>query len=196
MSDLLIRSKKRVKDLGEVFTPPHIVNEMLDLVKDEVKKINSRVLEPSCGTGNFLIEILARKMVTVVDTFTRSDDVEFYTLYALSSIYGVDIAPDNVADSKERMKQVIGKFAPQLLGSEKSLVRINYILNRNIICGDFLNGQDKIHFVEFSSPMPYMFEQKTFCLLDLLLGRESLFGTLPISENPAEHYLLLGMGEA
>jgi hypothetical protein len=95
-----IKSKKRVQDHGEVYTNPREVNAMLDLVKHETERIESRFLEPACGNGNFLIEILNRKLAVVTKRYApnkhRSNDQwERYALLALSSMYGVEILLDN-----------------------------------------------------------------------------------------------------
>lgn len=84
----LIKSRSRVRDHGEVFTPDFIVNDMLNLVKDESENIVSTFLEPACGNGNFLIEILRRKMETINRKF-RKNQIEFecQSLVAVGSIY-------------------------------------------------------------------------------------------------------------
>ena len=92
-----VKSKQRVKDHGEVFTPEHIVNDMLDLVKQETERIDSRFLEPACGTGNFLVEILRRKLAVVEQRYGKNQiEYERYAVIAISSIYGVDLLQDNV----------------------------------------------------------------------------------------------------
>ncbi len=87
-----VKSKQRVRDFGEVLTPSHIVNAMLDLVKQETERIDSRFLEPACGTGNFLIEILNRKLRVVEARYAKNQlEYERYAVLAVSSIYGIDI---------------------------------------------------------------------------------------------------------
>ena len=98
-----VKSKKRVADHGEVFTAEREVNAMLDLVKHETERIESTFLEPACGNGNFLAEILRRKLA-VVDQYKRfPSDWERYSVVAMMSIYGVDILSDNVAECRERL---------------------------------------------------------------------------------------------
>src|SRR5947209_1632607 len=81
-------SKKRVADHGEVYTRPREVNAMLDLVKQETERIDSRFLEPACGHGNFLAEIVQRKLRVVESRYARSPlEHERYTLLAVSSLY-------------------------------------------------------------------------------------------------------------
>lgn len=94
-----VNSKKRVTDHGEVFTNKREVNAMLDLVKQETERIESRFLEPACGTGNFLAEILERKLQVVGTRYGKSQlDYERYAILAITSIYGIDILEDNVAE--------------------------------------------------------------------------------------------------
>ena len=92
-----IKSRQRVTEHGEVFTAEREVKAMCDLVKQETERIDSRFLEPACGTGNFLAEILARKLSVVKSEYGRSPlEYEKYSLLAVSSLYGVDIMADNV----------------------------------------------------------------------------------------------------
>jgi len=81
-----VKSKERVADHGEVFTAEREVNAMLDLVKHETERIESRFLEPACGTGNFLLEILSRKLSVVKANYRKSkSEYERYALLAVSS---------------------------------------------------------------------------------------------------------------
>ena len=90
-----------------MFTNPREVNAMLDLVKQETERIDSRFLEPACGDGNFLVEILRRKLAVVHRQYRRSAlDFEKYSLLALSSVYGVELLPDNAASCRERLFQI------------------------------------------------------------------------------------------
>src|SRR5690554_6185883 len=102
-----VKSKKRVADHGEVFTAEREVNAMLDLVKDETERIDSRFLEPACGDGNFLAEILRRKLSVVNKQYGKNlPDYERYSILALSSIYGVDLLEDNIEDCRERLYDI------------------------------------------------------------------------------------------
>ncbi|MDO4665465.1 MAG: hypothetical protein Q4A71_04570 [Actinomycetaceae bacterium] len=84
----LVKSKQRVADHGEVFTPEWMVRDMLDLVKDESERIDARVLEPACGEGAFLQEILRRKLTTVHARYSKNDfERRHYALLALMSTY-------------------------------------------------------------------------------------------------------------
>lgn len=100
-----IKSKKRVADYGEVYTKQREVNAMLDLVSDEASCITSTFLEPACGNGNFVIEILKRKMKTVHKISRTSWEYALNTLRAVASVYGVDIQAENIADGKVRIQK-------------------------------------------------------------------------------------------
>lgn len=132
MTEKLIKSKQRVSDFGEVFTPAHIVKDMCDLVPEEMWiSIDTTFLEPACGTGNFLVEILERK-------FKLCQSWED-GLRALKSVYGIDIQMDNVIEARQRLFDMyIAKFpkSPALSG-----IMAAQILASNIVCGDFIKDQ-------------------------------------------------------
>lgn len=140
-----IKSKQRVTDYGEVFTSEREVKAMLDLVKQEANKIESRFLEPSCGTGNFLIEILQRKLKIVQARYVKNRvTYEQYAILAVSTIYGIDILEDNINYCRERLFNFVRSAYLQIYGddcSHKYQRSIQFILNRNIIWGDFLTMQ-------------------------------------------------------
>ena len=123
-----IKSKKRVAEHGEVFTAEREVNAMLDLVRQETERIDSRFLEPACGTGNFLVEILRRKLQLV------HSDCEM--VQAVCSIYGIDILEDNVEECRERLLGVVETHYGKLEGD--LLATVKYVLCRNILWGDAL----------------------------------------------------------
>jgi len=103
-ADNQVKSKKRVADHGEVFTNEREVNAMLDLVKHETERIDSRFLEPACGNGNFLAEVLRRKLIVVDSRYSKSQiEWERYSVIAVSSIYGVDILEDNAKECRDRL---------------------------------------------------------------------------------------------
>jgi len=136
-------SKKRVAEHGEVFTSEREVNAMLDLVKQETERIDSRFLEPACGTGNFLIEILSRKL-SVVEAKYRKSQLEFERnlVSAVSSVYGIDIQEDNVIECRKRLFELMDKKYSALFKKKaKEEVRkvIQFILEKNIIWGDALD---------------------------------------------------------
>lgn len=138
-----INSKKRVADYGEVFTSEREVNAMLDLVKQETERIDSRFLEPACGTGNFLREILERKLRVVESRYRKSQpEYEKYLVIAASSIYGIDILEDNVMECRRQLFEIIQQRYRTLFKHKvKADVErvIQYILEHNIIHGDALD---------------------------------------------------------
>ncbi|MBU0760370.1 MAG: SAM-dependent DNA methyltransferase, partial [Nanoarchaeota archaeon] len=99
-----IKHRKRVTDHGEVFTHEREVNAMLDLVKQETERLDSRFLEPACGNGNFLAEVLNRKLKILKERYSKSQhDYERYSVVVISSIYGIDILEDNVEECRNRL---------------------------------------------------------------------------------------------
>ena len=189
-----VKSKERVRDLAEVFTADREVNSMLDLIGDSSYSVDFRYLEPSCGNGNFTVSILERKMISVSEKYKKLQDFEFYTLMALASIYGVDIASDNVKEARQRMKNVIVDRFSDVQNSRQSTdgfyKSVDYILRHNIIKGDMLNGAQKIKFTEFTSPKIYKFQQRVFRLVDLIGATGSLWADSPdpVSEIPMKNY--------
>lgn len=138
-----VKSKERVKDFGEVFTNPREVKAMLDLVKDESCRIDSKFLEPACGNGNFLIEILARKLQTVNEVANSRQEWELLTLVGLGSIYAIDIQADNVEESRERLLIHIEEVYMDKFDETYPvdyLLALNEVLDKNIIHGDGLTG--------------------------------------------------------
>ena len=132
-----IKSRQRVADHGEVFTNPREVNAMLDLVRDESYRLDSRFLEPACGDGNFLIEILRRKLSLLKDVKSQTE-WEFKSLIAVGSCYGIDILTDNAETCRERLfAEVMDKIGKKDCsdGYKESL---RYVLKMNIVCGDAL----------------------------------------------------------
>jgi hypothetical protein len=136
-------SKQRVADHGEVFTSEREVNAMLDLVKQETERIDSRFLEPACGTGNFLTEILERKLQVVEKKYRKSQlEFERNLVLAISSIYGIDILEDNVSECRKRLFDIADeKYTALFKKKAKDDVRhvMKFILEKNIIWGDALD---------------------------------------------------------
>lgn len=139
-----IKSRERVADHGEVFTNEREVNAMLDLVKDETERIESRFLEPACGDGNFLIVVLQRKLSVVKKQYgsrQSRQDYEKYSILALSSLYGVDILEDNVEECRNRLFDEWDCSYSRQCGDEANDMcreAARYILESNILCGDAL----------------------------------------------------------
>ena len=142
MSDQ-VKSKQRVTDHGEVFTAEREVNAMLDLVKQETERIDSRFLEPACGDGNFLAEILRRKLAVVKRKYKKSPiDYEKNAVLAATSIYGVDILQDNVDACRKRMFEIWDKEYQTVLKKEVNedcREAVRFIFSRNIVCGNALS---------------------------------------------------------
>ncbi len=135
-----IKSRQRVADHGEVFTNPREVNAMLDLVRDESFRLDSRFLEPACGDGNFLIEILRRKLSLLQDLKSQTD-WEFQSLIAVGSCYGIDILPDNAEACRTRLEHYVLSQHPipeRLPVDSPYLLSLRYMLQKNIVCGDAL----------------------------------------------------------
>jgi hypothetical protein len=204
-------SKKRVTDHGEVLTGKREVNAMLDLVKSETERIDSRFLEPACGTGNFLTEILERKLRVVEARYGKSQlDYERNAVLAVSSLYGIDILEDNVQQCRQRL---FGIFDLNYLRLFKNKTNDNcresvrYILERNIILGDALSlktvgdNPKPIVFSEWSPVNGSMLKRRDFTFHGLLehaaikelplfsdLG-EDVFIPTPEKEYPLTHFL-------
>src|SRR5437773_7731916 len=106
-----VRSKQRVADHGEVFTPAWMVEAMLDLVKAETERIDSRFLEPACGSGNFLVQVLRRKLTAVELKFGKSDfEKRHYALLGLMCIYGIELLDDNIAECREILLETFAEY--------------------------------------------------------------------------------------
>ena len=142
MAQKQIVSKRRVAEHGEVFTNPREVNAMLDLVKQETERIDSRFLEPACGKGAFIAEVLNRKLQIVAKKYKKSQwEYEKYAVLAISSIYGIDILEDNVADCRQAMLDIFKqeyKSAVKKDCSPECEASVRFILSKNIIWGDAL----------------------------------------------------------
>lgn len=138
-----VKSKKRVTDYGEVFTNEREVNAMLDLVKQETERIDARFLEPACGNGNFLAEVLKRKLVIVEKKYSKSQiEWERNTFIAVSNIYGVDILEDNAVECQDRLFAIFSKIYIAKFGTDcklEFLKSIKFVLKRNILWGDALD---------------------------------------------------------
>jgi hypothetical protein len=136
-------SKQRVTDHGEVYTSAREVNAMLDLVKQETERIESRFLEPACGDGNFLAEILERKLRVVESRYGKSQlEYERNAVLAVTSVYGIDILEDNVLKCRQRLFDIFDKkYSEQFKAAAKDECRdsVKYILARNIVHGDALS---------------------------------------------------------
>jgi hypothetical protein len=174
----LIKSKKRVADHGEVFTPAWMVEAMLELVKGETERIDSRFLEPACGSGNFLVRILRRKLAAVELKYGKSDfEKRHFALLALMCCYGIELLADNVAECRANMLEILSDYL-NLRESDDLYRAATHVLSRNLIHGDALtmrtdDGQP-ITFAEWGYLGKGKFQRRDF-RLDVL-AQMSAFG--------------------
>jgi hypothetical protein len=132
----LVKSKKRVADHGEVFTPAWMVQAMLDLVKGETERIDSRFLEPACGNGNFLVQILRRKLAAVELKYGKSDfERQQYALLGMMCVYGIELLPDNIADCRENLLDIFAEYL-SLDPSDHLYRAAFFVLSQNLVHGD------------------------------------------------------------
>ncbi len=181
MPEQQVKSKSRVAAHGEVFTAEREVKAMCDLVKTETERIESRFLEPACGNGNFLAEVLSRKLAVVKRRYGKSPfDYQRYSVQAVMSLYGVELLPDNAAECRERLFALWDKeytAAVKNRAEEPCRAAVRYILEKNILCGDALtmlqeDGQP-ILFAEWSFLSGNMVKRRDFTLDELLKPQQS-----------------------
>ena len=181
-------SKKRVADHGEVLTGSREVNAMLDLVEQEAARIDSRFLEPACGDGNFLTVILERKLAVVEKRYGKSQlDFERNAVLAVSSLYGIDILPDNVSQCRERLFGVFDEFYERLFpDTSKAGCRgaVRFIIDRNVVWGDALTLE-----TGGKSPKPIVFSEWSFVQGSMLKRRDFSFHGLIRHEEARESLL-------
>jgi len=204
-------SRKRVADHGEVYTAEREVTAMLDLVKQETARIESRFLEPACGKGNFLAAILERKLRVVESRYGNSQlDYERNAILAVSSLYGIDILEDNVTICRQRLFDIFEQQYNALFkkaATDECRMAVKYLLARNIIWGDALtlktasDTPQPIVFSEWSPVNGSMLKRRDFTFYELLdqatmkelplfsdLGEDVIIPT-PVKEYPLTHYL-------
>ena len=204
-------SKERVTDHGEVYTDKREVNAMLDLVKQETERIESRFLEPACGDGNFLMEVFGRKLSVVESRYEKTQlDYERNSVLAASSIYGIDILEDNILKCRKRLFDIFEKNYNRLFKKttkEECKKVVKYILEHNIIWGNALTLKTVDHdpqlivFSEWSPVNGSMFKRRDFTFHELLdhaaIGELPLFSDLgddvfipsPEKEYPLTHFM-------
>jgi hypothetical protein len=187
----LVKSKQRVADHGEVFTPDWMVQDMLDLVKDESERIDSRFLEPACGSGNFLVPILQRKLLTVKSRYGKSEfEKVHHSLLALMSLYGIEILEDNVEECRANLLDEFSKFLKLESTSEEYLAG-EKVLGVNIVNGDALSMttgrdlQEPITFPEWAYLGKGKFKRRDF-RYDVLTTMSS-FGEGTLFEDLNKH---------
>ena len=202
--DTQIKSRERVSAHGEVFTAPREVNAMLDLVKAETERLDSRFLEPACGDGNFLIEILRRKMA-VCEVRVRAKQYtqlqyEENAVLAVSSIYGIELLPDNAEACRIRLFDYFAQQYQTLFKDKckaACLDAVRYILSKNIILGDALTYKrvvgsgEWIHICEWGFIGSGMVNRRDYEFSYLIGEYESagLFSDLPAITYPPVYFL-------
>lgn len=167
----LVRSKHRVAEHGEVFTPAWMVEAMLDLVKDETERIDSRFLEPACGSGNFLVEIVRRKLAAVEIKYGRSDfERRHYALLALMCVYGIELLADNIAECRANVLEIFADYL-NLDESHELYWAASYVLSQNLVHGDALSmrthDDQPITFAEWGYLGKGKFQRRDFRLATL-----------------------------
>lgn len=203
-----VKSKQRVADHGEVFTAEREVNAMLDLVKQETDRVDSRFLEPACGDGNFVVEILQRKLSAAKRRATPPkrkkplpQEFEKQSVIAISSIYGVDILMDNVIVCRQRLYNIWNAEYEEICKAgvnEECRNAVKFILERNIICGNALSmkkvdkyGNDMneyIVFSEWSMIMGTKMQRRDYRFDKLLAGDYSPKAKQKVMENADTEY--------
>jgi len=204
-----VKSKKRVASHGEVFTNLREVNAMLDLVKSETERIDSRFLEPACGNGNFLAEVLRRKLNTVDQRYCKNQiDWERYAVIAVSSIYGVEIQSDNAQECRDRLLGIFAeRYSKNFIEIKPECIRsVQFLFERNIIYGDaldFTNPETKepIIFSEWGAVNGSMIKRRDYMFKFLVEKslQTSLFNDEgqpaaidePVKDFPLIHFLKL-----
>ena len=202
----LVKSKQRVADHGEVFTPAWMVEAMLDLVKGDTERIDSRFLEPACGNGNFLVQILRRKLAAVELKYGQSDfERRHYALLALMCVYGIELLPDNIADCRANLLDIFAEYL-NLDPSDDQYRAAFYVLSQNLVHGDALTlraqGNLPITFAEWGYLGKGRFQRRDFRYDSLTQSSAysaegSLFAHLGKHEifTPAKTYPPMTVGE-
>lgn len=161
-----VKSRQRITDHGEVFTPAWMVEAMLDLVKDETARIDSRFLEPACGSGNFLVQILQRKLATVEVKYGKFGfERRHYALLALMCIYGIELLPDNIVYCRANVLEILAEYL-NLEESDQLYRAASYVLSQNLVHGDALtmltNDSQPITFAEWGYLGKGKFQRRDF----------------------------------
>jgi hypothetical protein len=190
----LIKSKKRVADHGEVFTPPWMVEAMLDIVKGETERIDSRFLEPACGSGNFLVRVLQRKLGAVELKFGKSEfEKRHYSLLALMCIYGIELLADNIAECRANLLEIFADYL-NLNESDDLYRAASYVLPQNLVNGDALtmrthDGQP-IAFAEWGYLGKGKFQRRDF-RFDVLTGSSAFSAEGSLFAHLGKHEIFM-----
>jgi hypothetical protein len=177
----LIKSRRRVSDHGEVFTPNWLVDDMIDLVKFESERIDSRFLEPACGAGNFLKPVFIRKLATVQTKYGKSEfEKKHHALFALMCVYGIELLKDNAEECREGLLQIYADYLNAKPG-ESWYEAARNVLEVNVLQGDALTlttGEGfPITFPEWGYLGSGKFQRRDF-RYDALTQRASMKDTL------------------
>ena len=202
----LVKSKQRVADHGEVFTPPWMVEGMLDLVKGETERVDSRFLEPACGSGNFLIQILRRKLAAVELKYGKSEfEKRHFALFGVMCIYGIELLADNIAECRDNLLEILAEYLG-LKESDDLYRAASFVLTQNLVHGDALtmldSNQQPITFPEWGYLGRGRFQRRDF-RFDVLTGSSafsaegSLFAHLGKHEifEPVKTYTAMTVSE-
>jgi len=162
----LSKSKKRIADHGEVFTPEWMAKAMLDLVKGETERIDSRFLEPACGSGNFLIQVLQRKLATVELKYSKADfERQHYALLGLMCLYGIELLEDNIAECRANLLEILSAYL-QIEPAADVYMAASYVLSQNLVHGDALtmrtHADEAIAFAEWGYLGKGKFQRRDF----------------------------------
>lgn len=162
----LVRSKQRVADHGEVFTPEWIVDAMLNLVRAETERIDSRFLEPACGSGNFLVQVLIHKLAAVEDRYGKNEfEKRHFALLGLMCIYGIELLRDNVVECRSNMLDVLADHF-DVKEADAFYRASRFVLSQNIVHGDAQtmqsNDGEPISFAEWGYLGKGKFQRRDF----------------------------------
>ncbi len=190
----LIKSRKRVADHGEVFTPTWMVEAMLDLVKDETERIDARFLEPACGSGNFLVQVLQRKLAAVELKYGKSDfERRHYALLALMCIYGIELLADNIEECRANLLEIFADYL-NLDASDDLYRAASGVLSRNFVHGDALTMQDRagqpISFAEWGYLGKGRFQRRDF-RFDVLTGSSAFSAEGSLFAHLGKHEIFM-----
>lgn len=190
----LIRSKQRVAAHGEVFTPAWMVDAMLDLVKEETERIDSRFLEPACGSGNFLVRVLRRKLAAVDLKYGKSDfERRHYALLALMSIYGIELLADNITECRENLLEILADYL-NVEASDDLYRAASNVLSRNLVHGDALTMRDHdglpITFTEWGYLGKGKFQRRDF-RFDVLTGSSAFSAEGSLFAHLGKHEIFM-----
>ena len=190
----MIKSKQRVADHGEVFTPEWLVEDMLDLVKSETERIDSRFLEPACGSGNFLVKVLQRKLAAVELKYGQSDfEKKHYALLGVMCIYGIELLPDNIAECRPIMLEVLAEYL-KIDASDEAYHAAAYVLSQNLIHGDALTMRtasgEAITFAEWGYLGKGKFQRRDF-RLDMLTQMSAISGEGTLFAQMGKHEIFV-----